>query len=238
MATTSTITKAAQGRTFVAYARVSTEKQGRSGLGLEAQETAIRAFLQPGDRLLCPIYVETESGKRNDRPELAKALTRCRATGSTLLIARLDRLGRNLHFISGLMESGVPFLACDAPDKDRFMLHVRAAFAEEEARKISERTKAALAAAKARGTKLGGDRGNRPATPEGSARGNQASAEVRATKASHHAHSVLPVVEELRGAGFSLNAIAAKLTAQGIQAPRGDAWTATTVRRVLARVSG
>jgi DNA invertase Pin-like site-specific DNA recombinase len=223
-------------RTFVAYARVSTQQQGRSGLGLEAQEAAIRAFLRPGDRLLAPIYVEVESGRRGDRPKLAEALARCRATGATLLIAKLDRLGRSLHFISGLMESGVAFVAADAPDKDRFMLHVRAAFAEEEARKISERTKAALAAAKARGVKLGGDRGNRPATPEGSRKGAQASAAARSRGAGQHAHSVLPAVAALRAEGATgLHQLAAGLTARGVPTPRGGAWTATAVRRVLLR---
>lgn len=233
---TPTTRHAAQGRAFVAYCRVSTDRQGRSGLGLEAQEAAIRAFLQPADRLLAPIFVEVESGRQADRPELAKALERCRVTGATLLIAKLDRLGRSVHFISGLMESGVAFLACDAPDKDRFMLHIRAAFAEEEARKISERTKAALAAAKARGVKLGGNRGHQLATPEGTREGARASAEARAVKATRHALDVLPAVEDLRAAGItSLNALAAGLTARGIPSPRGAAWTATTVRRVLAR---
>lgn len=230
---------ASQGRAFVGYCRVSTDRQGRSGLGLQAQEAAIRGFLQLPDRLLAPIFVEVESGRRNDRPKLAEALARCRATGATLLIAKLDRLGRSLHFISGLMESGVPFLACDAPDKDRFMLHVRAAFAEEEARKISERTKAALAAAKARGKTLGRPKGTLPpATPEGVRRGAQASAEVRAMKASHHAHAVLPVVEELREAGAkSLHQLAAALTERGVATPRGGAWTATAVRRLLQKAA-
>jgi DNA invertase Pin-like site-specific DNA recombinase len=153
-------------------------------------------------------------------------------------VAKLDRLGRNLHFISGLMESGVPFLACDAPDKDRFMLHVRAAFAEEEARKISERTKAALAAAKARGVKLGRAKGTMiEATPESVRNGAQASAQARALAASRHAYEVLPVLQELRQEGAnSLRQLAEGLTARGVPAPRGDAWTATTVRRLLARL--
>ncbi|MBU8544781.1 MULTISPECIES: recombinase family protein [Roseomonadaceae] len=233
-----TDTPATKGRSFVAYVRVSTERQGRSGLGLEAQRAAIDAFLRPGDRLLAPVFVEVESGRREDRPELAAAFARCRATGATLLIAKLDRLARDVHFISGLMKQGVPFIATDFPETDPFMLHIRASVAEDEARRISQRTKAALAAAKARGVKLGGDRGHRPATAEGIRKGAEASAESRARKAGHHAHGVLPVIAELRNEGFtSLNQLAAALTARGVASPRGGAWTATTVKRALARVA-
>lgn len=226
-----------KGRTFVAYARVSTQRQGRSGLGLEAQEAAIRGFLQAGDRLLSPIFVEVESGKRSDRPKLAEALALCRTTGATLLIAKLDRLARDVHFISGLMKEGVPFLATDFPDTDPFMLHIRASVAEDEARRISMRTKAALAAAKARGVKLGGDRGNRPATPEGIALGARRSAEARSLASTRHAHGVLPAVQEMQAQGItSLQQLAAGLTARGITTPRGSAWTATAVRRVLVKL--
>jgi DNA invertase Pin-like site-specific DNA recombinase len=231
-------TATGEGRTFVAYLRVSTDKQGRSGLGLEAQQAAISAFLRPGDRLLAPPFVEVESGRNTARPQLAAAIARCRQTGATLLVAKLDRLGRNLHFISGLMESGVPFLAADAPDKDRFMLHIRAAFAEEEARKISERTKAALAAAKARGKKLGGDRGYRPAAPPDAKAGGRASAAARGQAADRAAFRVAAAIEEARQAGaVSLRQIAAGLTERGVPTPSGEgAWTATAVRRVIARV--
>jgi DNA invertase Pin-like site-specific DNA recombinase len=230
-------TTTGEGRTFVAYLRVSTDKQGRSGLGLEAQQAAINAFLRPEDRLLAPPFVEVESGRNTARPQLAAAIARCRATGATLLVAKLDRLGRNLHFISGLMESGVPFLAADAPDKDRFMLHIRAAFAEEEARKISERTKAALAAAKARGKKLGGDRGYRPASPPDAKAGGKASAAARGQAADRAAFGVAAAIEEARqGGAVSLRQIAAALTERGVSTPSGEgAWTATAVRRVIAR---
>src|ERR1700733_8751874 len=137
----------AMSRTFVSYLRVSTDRQGKSGLGLEGQQAAIDAFLQPNDKLLAPPYIEVESGKNSDRPQLRLALDRCRKTGATLLIARLDRLARNVRFISSLMEEGVPFVACDMPNATPFMLHIYAAVAEEEARAISRRTKAALAAA-------------------------------------------------------------------------------------------
>lgn len=141
---------------YVAYYRVSTQKQGESGLGLEAQRLAVSRYLQghPGEVLA--EFTETESGKQaRNRPALLKALELCRKHKATMMIAKLDRLARSVHFISGLMESGVNFVASDMPTKDRFMLHVQAAFAEEEARRISQRTKEALAAAKNRGVVIG-----------------------------------------------------------------------------------
>jgi len=220
-------------RTFIAYLRVSTDKQGRSGLGLEAQQAAIDAFLRPGDRLLEPPHIEVESGKNADRPKLREALERCRKTGATLLIARLDRLARNVRFISTLMEQGVPFLACDMPTATPFMLHIYAAVAEEEARAISRRTKAALAAAKARGVKLGGDRGYRPATaPDG-----RLGAEASKRQADQAATALAPILDALRAAGASsLHQLAAGLQARGVATPRGGVWTATAVRRALARI--
>ena len=228
---------AATSRAFVAYLRVSTDRQGRSGLGLEAQQAAIAAFLTGADRLLEPPYVEVESGRNPDRPKLRQALARCRKAGATLLIAKLDRLARNVHFISGLMESGVPFVAADMPNATPFMLHIHAAVAEEEARAISKRTKAALAAAKARGVKLGGDRGYRPVTPPDA----KAAAEARTRAADHAAHALAGVIEDVRtslGGAASLHAIAKGLTERGISTPRGGAWTATAVRRVLGRLEG
>lgn len=224
-------------RTFIAYLRVSTEQQGRSGLGVEAQEAAIRAFLRPGDRLLEPPYIEVESGRNPERPMLRAALSRCRETGATLLIAKLDRLARSVHFIAGLMREGVPFVAADMPTADPFMLHIYAAVAEEEARAISRRTKAALAAAKARGVKLGGDRGYRPAAPPDGAKGTAAAALKRKREAQRSAHQVAASIEAIRAEGAnSLHAIAAELTARGVRTPRGGQWTATGVRRVLSRL--
>jgi DNA invertase Pin-like site-specific DNA recombinase len=144
---------------FVAYYRVSTQRQGRSGLGLEAQQTAVRDFLNGGDWRLVAEVTEVESGKGSDRPKLAEALKLCRLHGATLVIAKLDRLARNVAFISNLMESGVEFHAVDFPQANRLTVHILAAVAEHEAKAISERTKAALAAAKRRGVKLGGYRG-------------------------------------------------------------------------------
>lgn len=141
---------------YVAYFRVSTLQQGRSGLGLEAQKEAIERFTSHANCEIVAAMTETESGKKaHNRPQLLAALEACRRQKAVLLIAKLDRLARNVHFISGLMESGVRFVAADAPSKDRFMLHVQAAFAEEEARRISLRTREALAAAKRRGVVIG-----------------------------------------------------------------------------------
>jgi DNA invertase Pin-like site-specific DNA recombinase len=229
------------GRLFVAYLRVSTEKQGRSGLGLEAQQAAITAFLRPEDRLLAPPFIEVESGRNADRPMLRDALTKCRRTGATLLIAKLDRLARSVRFIATLMEDGVPFVACDLPTADPFMLHIYASVAQEEARAISRRTKAALAAAKARGVRLGGDRGHRPLTRDHALVGAGRASAARVRAADHHAHGVFPVIEEVRaelGGGASLADIAAALTARGVTTARGAQWTATAVRRVLLRTQG
>jgi len=234
-----------QPRTFVAYCRVSTARQGRSGLGLEAQQAAIRDFLRAGDRLLQPPYVEVESGKVSARPKLTQALARCRKTGATLLVAKLDRLSRNVTFLRALIDSGVDVAFCDLPHvppgaMGRFLLTQMASVAELEAGLISERTKAALAAAKARGVKLGGDRGYRPTIAPDWQAGTAAAAEARTQAADHAAHRLASVIEDARrdlGETASLHAVARYLTDHGIGTPRGGAWTATAVRRVLARIA-
>jgi DNA invertase Pin-like site-specific DNA recombinase len=230
-------------RSFVAYVRVSTDQQGRSGLGLDAQRAAIHAFLGPNDRLLAPIYLETESGTKNDRPELAKALARCRATGATLLVAKLDRLARNARFllsvVEGTGEAGVVFL--DLPTLPpgpvgKFMLTQMAAVAELEAGLIAQRTRVALAAAKARGTKLGGRReGQRLPDTDARRRGAAVAAAAKKQAANHAAHRVMPRVEALQATGASLAEIARTLEAERVPTPRGGAWTATAVRRVVLR---
>jgi len=223
-------------RTFVAYLRVSTAKQGSSGLGLEAQQAAITAFVKPCDKLLTPPYVEIESGKNSARPQLRAALEHCHRTGATLLIARLDRLARKVSFIANLMEEGVPFIACDRPNATAFELHIYASMAQEEGRAIADRTRKALAAAKARGVKLGGDRGYRPVTGPDARLGGAA---VKLA-ADHAAHGVAADIERIlaaAGMNVSLQALARELTAQGVATPRGGTWTATAVRRVLARVA-
>src|SRR5215204_4097354 len=170
----------ARGR-FISYLRVSTDRQGRSGLGLEAQRKAVEDYLNGGHWRLAAEVVEIESGKRNDRPKLAEALRLCRLHGAVLIIAKLDRLARNVAFISNLMESGVEFTAVDFPQANRLTVHILAAVAEHEREMISQRTKAALAAAKARGKRLGGDRGNLRAVGE---KGREASRVVRTRKAT------------------------------------------------------
>jgi DNA invertase Pin-like site-specific DNA recombinase len=222
----------AQGK-FVAYYRVSTAKQGRSGLGLEAQQEAVRSYLNGGSWQLVDEVVEVESGKRNDRPKLAEALRLCRLHGATLIIAKLDRLARNVAFISNLMESGVEFTAVDFPQANRLTVHILAAVAEHEAKAISTRTKDALAAAKARGKRLGGDRGNLPAVAK---EGAKASVAARIEKANNRASDLLPIIEELKASGaVSLRQIAAELNTRGIRTARGGAWSAVQVKRVLER---
>jgi DNA invertase Pin-like site-specific DNA recombinase len=220
---------------FIAYYRVSTQKQGKSGLGLDAQRAAVMEHLNGGRWKLIAEITEIETGKRADRPKLAEALKLCRVHGATLIIAKLDRLARNVAFISTLMEAGVDFEAVDFPQANRLTIHIMAAVAEHEAKAISERTKAALAAAKARGQKLGGVRKNhKPFTAEITALGSKAMAEA----ADERAADIAPVIAELQAAGYrSLQAIAAALNDRGIPTASGrGAWQATQVARVLARI--
>jgi DNA invertase Pin-like site-specific DNA recombinase len=218
---------------FVAYYRVSTQRQGRSGLGLEAQQNAVREHLNGGDWRIVAEFTEVESGTRPGRPKLAEALKTCRALGATLIIAKLDRLARNVHFVSGLMESGVEFTAVDFPQANRLTVHILAAVAEHEAKMISERTKAALAAAKRRGVKLGGDRGARFAPGA-----QRAGTEARQARAAQRAADLAPIVKELQAAGArSLRALAAALNERGISTPRGKGvWQANTVKELLDRM--
>jgi DNA invertase Pin-like site-specific DNA recombinase len=219
---------------FIAYYRVSTARQGRSGLGLEAQQSAVREYLNGGRWTLCGEFTEVESGKRSDRPQLAKALAACRLHKATLVIAKLDRLARNVAFIANLMESGVDFVAVDMPTANRLTVHILAAMAEHEAVAISARTKAALAAAKARGVRLGGDRGNLPAVAR---RGARASVAARQRVAADRARDLAVVIEELRAEGCaSLRQIAAGLNERTITAPRGGAWQVGQVASLLKRV--
>ncbi|MDB5595796.1 MAG: site-specific recombinase, invertase Pin [Hyphomicrobiales bacterium] len=220
---------------FVAYYRVSTERQGRSGLGLEAQQEAVRSYLNGGSWKLVAEVVEVESGIRSDRPKLAEALRLSRLHGATLIIAKLDRLARNVAFVSNLMESGVEFTAVDFPQANRLTVHILAAVAEHEAKAISDRTKAALAAAKARGVRLGGDRGNLAAVRS---QGTAASAAARGEKSSSRARDVVPVIRELQSEGASLRQVAAELTSRGIPTPRGAGpWNAMQVKRAIHKGS-
>lgn len=218
---------------FIAYYRVSTDRQGKSGLGLEAQRTAVMDYLNDGSWELIGEYTEIESGKRNDRPELAKALEACKRRKATLVIAKLDRLARNVHFVSGLMESGVEFVAVDMPQANKLTVHIMAAMAEHEREMISARTKAALQAAKTRGVKLGWSIPTRRAEHrKATAKANHANRE----RAGRFAGNVLPIVREIEAAGVkTLKGIAKSLNARGIRTARGGKWYPTTVKNLLAR---
>jgi DNA invertase Pin-like site-specific DNA recombinase len=212
---------------FVAYLRVSTVRQGESGLGLEAQRAAVEAFARHHGGGIVACFVEVEIGKRSDRPELAKALEAARKAKATLLIAKLDRLARNVAFIANLMDAGVEFLACDQPFASRLTLHILAAVAEDEARRISERTKAALQAAKARGRKLG-----RPIAAKTVANARAA----RSAYAAKANEGTRAIVHDLQVRGVSgLSEIARCLQARGIKTPAGrTAWQPVQVSRLLA----
>lgn len=216
---------------FVAYYRVSTAEQGRSGLGLEAQRSVVQAFLNGGKWTLLAEHTEIESGKRDDRPELAKALQACGLTGSTLVIAKLDRLSRDAAFLLNLEKAGVDFIAADMPNANRLTVRLMSVIAQEEREMISARTKAALGAAKARGVKLGGFRA-------GSRVDNSLGTEALQRRADAFAAQVGPIIAELRGSGLSLRQIGAALTARGIRTARGGAWSADAVRAVLLRMEG
>jgi DNA invertase Pin-like site-specific DNA recombinase len=216
---------------FVAYYRVSTQQQGRSGLGIEAQQEAVRSYLNGGQWTLLAEMTEIESGGKNDRPELARALELCRLTGATLVIAKLDRLSRDAHFLLGLQKAGVAFVAVDLPSANKLTVGVMALVAEEERRAISARTKAALEAAKARGKALGGWRGGPIVDP-------RLGAEAQRRAAEEFAASVGPTVKSLRQQGLSLRQVGAELTRKGILTRRGGAWSAAAVREVLGRVDG
>lgn len=220
---------------FVAYLRVSTARQGASGLGLEAQRAAVQAYLASGDNQLVAEFVEVESGKRDDRPQLAAALAACRLHRATLVIAKLDRLARNVRFIAGIMDSSVDFVACDMPHANRLTLHLMAAMAEHEAMAISERTKAALAAAKARGVKLGNPNGAAHLR-DGCKRAALASVAARRHKSEALAASLAPVLEELARSGMTKPpTIARELNRRAIAGPRGNVWSAEQVARLMVR---
>ena len=212
---------------FVAYYRVSTDKQGKSGLGLEAQRVAVEDFLNGGNWDLVEDFTEVESGSRNDRPELERAMAACRKHKATLVIAKLDRLARNVAFVANLMESGVEFVAVDMPQANKLTVHILAAVAEHEREMISQRTRDALAVAKARGIKLGN-----PNIAMARAKGQQ----VIKSKADKHAQNVLPIIKAIRDAGVtSLRGIANALNQRGIETARGGSWHAASVGRVIRR---
>ena len=219
-------------KSIVAYIRVSTTSQGRSGLGIESQREALTRFAKEVGFDIVAEFVEIETGKGSDaldrRPQLAAALAKARAMRCPVVVAKLDRLSRDVHFISGLMAHRVPFVVTElGPDVDPFVLHLYAALAEKERALISGRTKSALAAAKAKGAKLG--------NPHIEAARGEAVAAIKA-EADRMAGNVLPIIAEIKKSGAStLRAIAEALNARGIPTPRGGRWHATSVRNALAR---
>lgn len=219
---------------FVSYLRVSTERQGRSGLGLEAQRRAVADFLNGGSWRHVAELVEVESGSRDNRPRLSEAMALCRIHGATLVIAKLDRLSRDAAFLLNLQKAGVRFVAADMPEANELVVGIMAVVAQAERKMISTRTKAALAAAKARGVRLGKPENlsNREA---GQVRGRAG----QARRAEERVQDLAPVLAGVRAEGaVSLRQIAAALNGRGIPAARGGAWSAAQVRRVLARVEG
>ena len=228
---------------IIAYYRVSTKRQEESGLGLEGQKTAVEGFAQANRGVIVASYVEVESGRKADRPKLALALAHAKRSKATLVVAKLDRLARNVAFLSAIMDSGVDFIACDNPHANRLTIHILAAVAEDEARRISERTKAALAAAKARGAKLGSSRpGHWKCREErrvaGSLAGAVAAGEAHRKAASEAYTDLAPIIAELRDKGCTQMEIAARLNELGHTTRRGKAWNHVQVGRLLQRTAG
>lgn len=219
--TPSSVNKSIKMERFVIYHRVSTARQGTSGLGLEAQAESVALFLASRPHEVIASYVEVESGKKSDRPELLKALDECRRQKAVLLIAKLDRLARNVHFISGLMEAGVEFVAVDNPHATRLMVHLLAAVAEHEREMISQRTKDALAAAKARGVVLGAN--------------GRKLAEQHKAEARQRDEQFYPLIASLMRELRSYKAVAERLNEMAVTTTRGGKWYSSTVRNLCLR---
>lgn len=220
---------------FVSYCRVSTARQGRSGLGLEAQRDAVSRYLNGGKWSLISEFTEVESGKKNDRPELAKALHACRVYGAKLVIAKLDRLSRDAYFLMGLEKAGVDFVAADMPDANRLTVRIMMVLAEEERKMISQRTKDALAVKRKNGVKLGGLRENhRPLT----AVARKAGRDSQANEARRRATDFAPIIRDIQQNGVtSLNGIAKAFEERGIPTPRGGMkWSAVQIARITQRL--
>lgn len=227
---------------FVSYLRVSTAKQGAQGLGIEAQREAVRQYVdRHGGASILREFVEVESGKRDDRPELAAAMAHCHLAGARLVIAKLDRLSRNAAFLLNLKEAGVDFVAADMPDATEMTVGILAVVAQAERKAISERTKAALAAVKRRPDYVSGKK--KLGNPNGAAhlqgQGNGAAvAEIKA-KADKTAERFRPIIAALRNEGItSAHGLAREFNARSFRTPRGSDWTATGVIRLLARLGG
>lgn len=226
---------------FISYLRVSTRAQGQSGLGLEAQRSAVSLHVIASGGELLKEFIEVESGEKSDRQELRSAIAYARRCKARLLVAKLDRLARSVAFTATLMESGVDFLACDNPHANSFTIHILAAVAQYEREMISKRTKEALNAAKERGVLLGSNRpghwkGREDRRRIGAKRGSERAAKAHRNSANVAYEDVLPMIQELRQQGAGLNAIARRLNEEGIPSRRGRKWYGTTVKLVLSRV--
>jgi DNA invertase Pin-like site-specific DNA recombinase len=219
----------------VVYCRVSTQRQQASGLGLEAQLQAVQQYAASKSAAIIATYTETETGRLNARPELAKALHTAKVTGATLVIAKIDRLSRNASFLMALQDAGVKFVAADMPEANNLTIGIMALVAQQEAEAISKRTKEALQAAKQRGTVLGNPNG--AAALKRAAKGNTAAVSTIKAKADSHADNLKPVLESLKAEGItSLGAIAKALNERGMLTPRGGTWHKTSVKNLVDRM--
>lgn len=220
---------------FISYLRVSTARQGASGLGLEAQRSNIANYLNGGQWTLLKEFLEVESGKNSDRPKLQEALQLCKATGATLLIAKLDRLSRDAHFLLGLQKAGVHFVAVDMPTANELTVGIMALVAQEERKATSKRTKEALAAAKARGVKLGNPNN---LTSDAAARGRTAGVSVIKKRADAFAKGSIDRINRLKSEGYSYNGIARILNGEGILSATGkaNAWSACAIINIVERI--
>jgi len=219
---------------IIAYIRVSTTSQKDSGLGLEAQVKAIEDYAKLTGRTIVKTYEEVESGRNCERPELARAVSHAKRAKALLVVAKLDRLARNVKFLSSLMESTVEFIACDNPHANRLTIHILAAVAEHEARQISQRTKDALAAYKANGGLLGGLLPQcRKLTRAARIRGAARAKEVIQAKAVDAYKDLIPIMQQLKSEGKTLQAIANELNAQSYRTRKGKLWSAAGVYQVL-----
>ncbi|WP_395541548.1 recombinase family protein [Neotabrizicola sp. sgz301269] len=222
---------------IVSYIRVSTDRQGRSGLGLEAQKADIAAYAARQNAAITGAFTEVESGRNNDRPELDKALRLARVTGSKLVIAKLDRLSRNAAFLLSLQDSNVDFVACDMPEANALTVGIMAVIAEAESRMIGARTRAAMGAAKARGRTFGNPNG--AAALRAAGKGNSASCLAKQQAALARAHDLSDVLQDVQASGITtLSGMAEELNRRGIKTARGGRWHASSVCNVLSRLAG
>lgn len=223
---------------LIGYVRVSTDKQGRSGLGLEAQMSAIDAYAKGNAGEVVKVYREIETGTNEARPQLAQAIAHAKRIRGRLVIAKLDRLARDAHLVTGLTKSRVDFVCCDNPHANKLTLHILAAVAEDEADKISERTKAALAAAKARGTKLGSARpghweGREDKRLAGASKARQKARANRLAASAPIYEAAAAVVRPMVDEGATLQEMADELNGKGLTTPRGAAWGPVQVSRLI-----